>query len=146
KALTARSGTVDSMPSEPVHDSFLSGNPGPEARLLLCCARTEIGPEIAARIEALARLPLDWDFVCASADKHRLTQLLFRNLSAICPASVPPEVRKRLRHRFYTNAGANLKLAHMLAGLVQSFGETPIPVIPFKGSVLAHETYGKLSL
>src|SRR5690606_11843070 len=32
------------------------------------------------------------------------------------------------------------------AGLVQSFGETPIPVIPFKGSVLAHETYGKLSL
>jgi hypothetical protein len=101
---------------------------------------------LVEHVKTLSTLPLDWDFLCASADKHRLTQLLFRNLSAICPESMPADVKGRLRHQFHTNAGSNLRLARGLIGLLQAFRAEAIPVIPFKGSILANCTYGKLAL
>jgi hypothetical protein len=118
----------------------------PEARLVLCCARTEVGPDLAAQIKRLAALPLDWEVVCRAAEKHRLTQLLFRNLSAICPESIPEDIASRLRHQFHVNAGSNLRLGRALTGLLQTFRDEAIPVIAFKGSVLANGTYGKLAL
>jgi Uncharacterised nucleotidyltransferase len=118
----------------------------PEARVLLCCARTELGPDLVARIKALTALPLDWEFLCRIAEKHHLTQLLFRNLSAICPETIPPNITARLRHQFHDNAGSNLRLARTLTGLLQTFRAEAIPVIAFKGSILANCTYGKLAL
>ena len=125
---------------------MLAGALRPEARLVLCCARTEVGPDLVDQIKALASLPLDWEFLCAAAEKHRLTQLLYRNLTAISPGSLPANYAARLRHQFHTNAGANLRLARVLTGLVQTFRAEAIPVIAFKGSILANGTYGKLAL
>lgn len=125
---------------------FLARQLRPEARLLLCCARTDMNRDRVEQARSLASLPLDWEFLCAAADKHRLTQLLFRNLSAITPDCMPPAIRARLRHQFYTNAGSNLKLANALISLLQKFSTAAIPVIPFKGSILANGTYGKLAL
>jgi hypothetical protein len=133
-----------SGPYEP--DSFLSRELRPEARLILCCARTQVGPEMVGVIHTLSKLPLDWEFLCASADKHRLTQLLFRNLSAISPESMPAGIRARLRHQFHSNAGSNLRLARTQIGLQQRFSAEAIPLVPFKGSILACCTYGKLAL
>ncbi|MFC1681472.1 nucleotidyltransferase family protein [Pseudomonadota bacterium] len=113
---------------------------------MLGCARTVVEPEEAESIRVLAEQPLDWEYLCKSAEKHRLTQLLFRNLTSICPDSIPPDVQKLLRYRFYSNAGTNLKLAHALTGLLQLFAERDIEVIPFKGSILANGAYGKLAL
>jgi hypothetical protein len=118
----------------------------PEARLVLCCARTEVGPDLVEQIKALAALPLDWEFLCGAAEKHRVTQLLFRNLTAICPGSIPANIATRLRHQFHSNAGSNLRLGRALTGLVQAFRAESIPVIAFKGSILANDTYGKLAL
>ena len=112
----------------------------------MACARTEVSAESAAEIRALAAEPLDWELLCSSADKHRVTQLLFRNLSAICPEALPADVKARLRHQFHANAGTNLKLARALVTLYRTFAAHGVPVIPFKGSVLAIETYGKLAL
>ena len=114
--------------------------------LLLCCARTQVGTAETGRIKTLASRPLDWEFLCATTDKHRLTQLLFRNLSAICPEVLPAEYSARLRHQFRTNAGNNLRLARALTCLLQRFAAEAIPVIAFKGCVLANCTYGKLAL
>lgn len=126
--------------------AFLLRELRPEARVILCCARTEVSPELTAEIRALVGLPLDWDFLCRSADKHRVTQMLFRNLSGICREAVPADIKVRLRHQFHTNAGANLKLARALITVYRAFEAQDIPVIPFKGSVLAIGTYGKLAL
>jgi hypothetical protein len=127
-------------------DSFLSRELRPEAKLILCCARTQVEPDVVEVVKTLSNLPLDWKFLCASADKHRLTQLLFRNLSTISPESVPENIKARLRHQFHLNAGSNLRLARALIGLLQTFSAEAIPVIPFKGSILANCTYGKLAL
>ena len=118
----------------------------PEARIVLCCARTEVGPDLVAQIKELTALPLDWEFLCRIAEKHRLTQLLFRNLSAICPESIPANITAQLRHQFHGNAGSNLRLGRTLIGLLQTFRAEAIPVIAFKGSILANSTYGKLAL
>jgi hypothetical protein len=118
----------------------------PEARLVLRCARTQVGPDLVEEVKALTSLPLDWEFLCGAAEKHRLTQLLFRNLTAICPESIPANITARLRHQFHTNAGSNLRLGRVLTGLVQTFRAEAIPVIAFKGSILANGTYGKLAL
>lgn len=126
--------------------SFFRRELRPEARVVLGCARTAVSAELAAEIRTLVEGPLDWDFLCRSADKHRVTQLLFRNLSAIRPEAVPADAMARLRHQFHTNAGASLKLARALVTLYRAFGAHGIPVIPFKGSVLAIGTYGKLAL
>jgi hypothetical protein len=134
------------MPSGSCPSSFLDRELSPEALLLLCCARAQIGPHEAGRIKTLAGLPLDWEFLCNAAEKHHLTQLLFRHLSATCPDLMPAECRSRLRQQFRTNAGANLKLAHALINLLKKFAAEAIPVIPFKGSILANCTYGKLAL
>lgn len=125
---------------------FLSRGLRPEGRLLLCCARTTVGPEVIAEITTLTAGPLDWEFLCGSAEKHRLTQLLFRNLSAVCPEAIPADIKARLRHQFHCNAGSNLRLARTLIDLVHTFRAAAIPVIPFKGSILAAGTYGKLAL
>ena len=69
----------------PKPNAFLLRELRPEARVVLACARTRVGPESAAEIRALVAEPLDWELLCDSADKHRVTQLLFRNLTAICP-------------------------------------------------------------
>ena len=136
----------DAISGERRGEPLLARELRPEAQLVLCCARTEVGPELAERIKALAALPLDWEFLCGAADKHRLTQLLFRNLSAICPGSIPADITARLRHQFHVNAGSNLRLGQALIGLVQTFRAEAIPVIAFKGGVLANGTYGKLAL
>ena len=112
----------------------------PEGRLVLCCARTHVGPDMVEQIKALTSLPLDWEFVCWAAEKHRLTQLLFRNLTAICPGSIPADITARLRHQFHTNSGSNLRVGRTLTGLVQAFRDEAIPVIAFKGCVLASGT------
>ena len=125
---------------------LLAGDLRPEARVVLCCARTEVGPDLVEQVKALTSLPLDWEFLCAAAEKHRLTQLLFRNLSSICPGSIPANISARLRHQFHTNAGSNLRMGRALTGLVQAFRAEAIPVIAFKGSILANGTYGKLAL
>jgi hypothetical protein len=118
----------------------------PEAILLLGCARTRIAGDAIEHLKKLAAGRLDWEFLCASAEKHRLTQLLYKNLTSICPDAVPDQIRGRLRYQFNTNAGSNLKLAHTLTALLKKFEAENIPVIPYKGSILANCTYGKLAL
>jgi hypothetical protein len=59
---------------------------------------------------------------------------------------MPEHIKARLRHQFHSNAGSNLRLARALMGLLQTFRAEAIPVIPFKGSILANCAYGKLAL
>jgi hypothetical protein len=127
-------------------DSFFAERLRPEAILLLSCARTEIEASDVERIKTIATEPLDWEFLCASAEKHRLTQLLYKNITSVCPDSLPDEIKGKLRFQFHTNAAFNLTLAHALTVLLKKFEAENIPVIPYKGSILANCTYGKLAL
>jgi Uncharacterised nucleotidyltransferase len=117
----------------------------PEVGLLLCCARTNVTAAIAECIGTLMK-DCDWDYVLQVADYHRVLPLLFHNLNAIAPNAVPQEVFTQLRNHFQFNALRNMSLTQELLQVIDLFQECDIPVIPFKGPVLAIAAYGNLAL
>jgi Uncharacterised nucleotidyltransferase len=117
----------------------------PEIELLLCCARTSITPTTAERIRTLQK-DCDWAYLLQVADRHRVLPLLFHNLNALCPKVVPQAVLTQLRNHFQANALRSMSLTQELLKVVALFQERNIPVIPFKGPVLAISAYGNLAL
>ena len=99
---------------------------------------------------SIDELPLsgtvDWERLLRLAQIHRVTPLLYSRLKSLHPASIPPSIFDQLHDAVQANAARALQLAGELRRLLQNFAEAGIPVIPFKGIVLAVKTYGDLSL
>ena len=118
----------------------------PEQDLLLCCARTYIDRETSERIKILLSKNLNWQYLFQVAQQHAVTPLFYWNLKAVCPEIVPPERLQELRDFFRFNSQRNLSFARELIRLLQLFADQKIPVIPYKGLVLAASAYGNLAL
>ena len=117
-----------------------------EDELLLQCARTALDSSSAEKIKGLVRGGVQWDYLCDKAIRHGVEPLLFWNLNAACPADVPPSTLARLRDDFLSNAQRNLFLARELLQVLKLLGENDIPVIPYKGPLLAISAYENISL
>lgn len=113
-----------------------------EQRLVVQCARTTLKDPDAVR--SLLDKGVDWDIVLELADNHATTQLLYKSLKAHS-VSVPDDVLKRLRHRSEQTARRNLRFMQELVAIVELFEEQGIPVIPYRGPVLASVAYGDVS-
>jgi Uncharacterised nucleotidyltransferase len=124
----------------------LKGIDCPEQELLLCCARKHIDAETAAQIHNLLSYKLDWQRLCQIADYHAVTPLLYWNLKTVCPEKIPTEILQVLREFFHLNSQRNMIFVRELIGLLQLFADRNIPVIPYKGLVLAASAYGNLAL
>ena len=118
----------------------------PEIELLLCCARIQPSSEISQQIQNLVQQSINWDFLLQTAARHCILPLLYQNLKTLCPEAVPKSVLSQFRIFFNTNAQHNLFLTQELLNLLKLFDEHDIPVIPFKGPVLAALAYGNLAL
>ena len=118
----------------------------PEVELLFCCARTCLDPISAERIKSLLREDIDWGYLLQTASRWRVRPLLYRNLKAVCPEGVPEAILAQLRDHFHTNAQRNLFLVGELLKILRLFEMQRIPVIPFKGPVLAASVYSNLAL
>lgn len=124
-----------------------------ERELLVCCARTEASPEIAASIRALAEpnesvaaSDVDWDYLTLLARRHSIIPLLYRQLERHASEFVPRDQFAKLKRQYQENAARNILLADELCRLVQLFSEAGIEAIPYKGPVLAVFAYGDLAL
>lgn len=118
----------------------------PEHELLLCCARTQLAPETAERICALAGRQLDWEYLFQLASRHKLSPLLCWQLKTVAAELIPPSVHEQLRTWLSATSRRNLQLAAELLQLLQLFHEHDISAIPYKGAVLAETVYGNLAL
>src|SRR5208283_3141387 len=132
------------MPESLVHSQ--NGRNRHEVDLLLSCARTEITPEISDRIRAIVRTGIDWIALIRLAMHHDVMPLLYRNLQKICPESVPENVLRPLRNRYYVQAAQARRRTGELARILPLFEEHDILAVPYKGPVLAQRLYGDLSL
>lgn len=117
-----------------------------EIELLLCCTRTEMSPEYADRIRYLISQNIDWNELLQIARRHGVLPLLYWQLKDICPKVVPPNVLAQLQENFSTNAKKNLALTAELLKIIKLFQQNGIPIIPFKGSILAISVYKSLGL
>lgn len=125
--------------------SLLDGAP-PELQLLVACARLNLEPETAERIAALAGGDLDWNSVARLAKRHGLTALAAWHLQAVCSDRVPPARLTQLQGELNQNHNRNLYLAGELFKLLDRFESCGIPVVAFKGPVLAYAVYQNLAL
>lgn len=118
----------------------------PEAELLLCCARIDRSPEAAARIRALLRESMNWEYLLRTARRHGIAPLLYWHLDALCPEDVPEDILDRLRNHFRRNNVRNLFLTGELLRLLNVFGAQGITAVPYKGPALTASVYGNLAL
>jgi hypothetical protein len=118
----------------------------PETELLLCCARTHLAAETAGRVRTLLQGDLDWTALISAAEVHGVTPLLYSNLNAIWPGTIPKASLDPLRDRYQANAKRSLKLLSELSGLLKDFAAHGIRAIPFKGPALAESIYGNATL
>jgi hypothetical protein len=100
----------------------------------------------AARIKTLLQIDLNWDYLTQLAARQRVMPLLYWNLNHLCPEMVPRSVLSQLRGDFHANIQHNLHLMNELLTLLTCFEQQHIPVIAFKGPVLAVVAHGNLAL
>ena len=117
-----------------------------EKNLLLCCARAEASPEVAARIRTLAALDVDWNYLALLARRHSITPLLYRQLERHASELVPFIYFAKLKLEYQANSARNIILTEELCRLVKLFNDAGIETIPYKGPVLALFAYGDLAL
>jgi hypothetical protein len=116
----------------------------PEFQLLLYCATSQ--PALRQIKQNVDESAIDWGKLLALADQHCVRPLLLQSLKAVCWDAVPPSVRLELDGFCKSNARRNLLLAAELLRLLRSFDENEVPVVAFKGPILADAVYGDLSL
>ncbi len=130
-----------------LNTEILGVNVSPEMQLLLCCASTQIDAAKTEQIKSLIQqADLDWQKITSSAWKHGLMPLLYTNLNAIAPDSVPKDVLNQLRNLFYTNAQRSFMLTGELVQILRLLQENGILAVPYKGPVLANLLYGNIGL
>src|SRR5258706_13834571 len=83
-------------------------------------------------------LPTEWDWgaFAKTCDRHHLAALVFCRLKASRKA-VPLGLFEFLRRRFYEISTNNYSLAKELVGITELFQEHRIPVLAYKGPVVA---------
>ena len=122
------------------------GGVSPETQLLVCCARTRVAPHVIEKIRHLLVEALDWDFILAEAHEHSIFPLLERQLRNVAPGLVPPAPAARLKSETRANAVRCLAFSAELIRIMASLDSRGIPAIPYKGSVIAAQAYGDITL
>ena len=117
----------------------------PEVELLLCCTRTCMDSQTAARIVFLLQKDIDWNYLLQTALWHGVIPLLYWSLNFTCPEAVPQVILSQLRECFHNLARRNLFLTGELLKLLSLFTAHNIPAIPYKGPILATSAYGNLA-
>jgi Uncharacterised nucleotidyltransferase len=91
-------------------------------------------------------LKTDWDVVFSQALRHAVFPQVYRYLTDISVATLPPEILAKARTLYLAQAYRNLRLATDLIGILALFESQGIPAIPFKGPLLAAVAYGDATL
>lgn len=117
-----------------------------EAELLIACARTELTQPMKERIKALAGLNVDWGLLLQLSQAHAVTPLVYFNLRKTRVNQLPKDYLEQLQKIYQSTTTQNLSFTQELLRLLKLFNDENIPVIPFKGPLLALMVYNNLSL
>ncbi|MDD4650594.1 MAG: nucleotidyltransferase family protein [Methanothrix sp.] len=103
----------------------------PESQFILDCLRSNFQQDQELQIDSC----LNWDAILETAFRHRVIPHLFQAMRS-------QQMPVALREQYDCNALNSLKLAGELKRILAIL---PVAAIPFKGPVLAFQTYGNLS-
>jgi hypothetical protein len=114
-----------------------------EFQLLLYCARSLPG---AGPIRDLVNKGVNWQRLLQLAQQHGVRPMLFQGLKSVCWNAVPQTTQLELERFDAENVQKNLLFAGELLRLLGVFQQNGVPIVAFKGPVLAETVYGDLSL
>jgi hypothetical protein len=117
-----------------------------EARLMIACAQTNPGPQAVSDVAEILRGSLDWDYIFRIANRNAVLPLISRNLLHRWKDSLPQDVRDTFSSGHQQQIQRNMVATARLLKLVEEFRSSNIPVLPFKGPLLAIRAYRDLSL
>lgn len=112
-----------------------------EIALLLACARTTRDDD---NIRGLLTRDLDWSFLLEQAARHGVDPMLYHHLSQSESKGLPPDVEETLRARREETLVYNLHRLQGLLKVAEALEDDGIPVLAFKGPLLAQRYYDNL--
>src|SRR5512136_452341 len=118
----------------------------PEHELLLCIARTRGAQAQAERAHELLRGGIDWPAVLMTALDHGVMPLVYKNFPILGPETAPAAFLSDLRALYLANTYRNLSLTRELLNVLTTLESVGVPVVAYKGPVLAVMAYGDTSL
>jgi hypothetical protein len=135
------------LDSAPILDQReLGSDRSAEIELLLCCSHTHPDERQLTRIQNLVRQQLDWTYLLERATYHNVLPLIDRQLRKIEDYAIPADVVEQIHVNFNNNFQSNLRLTAELVKLSRLFEARSIPMLSFKGPILAQIAYGNLAL
>jgi hypothetical protein len=122
--------------------SQITGPQIEEGFVLLCAvAGAELSREQIERIASLDFTAVDWQEFMRLAEHHGIIPLAARNLMEHA-RGLPEGIDATLRSSYELNLKRGLWFAAELGRIVRNFDLQGLPVMPFKGPVLAQSVYG----
>ena len=121
--------------------SYLADMLRPEDLLLLSCARSELDGNATTELEQRLAVDLDWQYVLRHALRHGIEVLVRDHLSTY-GSRIPKDVMEFLAARACQVTFRNRRQMDELTGCVALLENNGVPVIPFKGPLLAEMLYG----
>jgi hypothetical protein len=97
-------------------------------------------------MENLLRQGIDWTEFCQMAVQHGILPLVCWHLKNFEEEFVPAAIRARFNEYSLRIVQHNFRYVRELLKIVSIFNESSIPVIPFKGPLLAAAAYKNLAL
>jgi protein O-GlcNAc transferase len=127
-------------------DVTIMGSTGDCLRLLFACAQVPLTESGKIAIREILAEDVDWTVFARKALGHGLAGLAGHNLAQAAPDLVPGDIFDALRMTLEQARRKNRALFDELGGVLEALAKAGIEAIPFKGPVLALETYGDLGL
>jgi Uncharacterised nucleotidyltransferase len=118
---------------------------GVEHSVLLLIARRDLNDARSVELCRLLQGSIDWNYLVDTARQHSLLPLLYRHLNGV-QTYVPPAEFERIRQETVENSQSVLYLLTQLRTVLNRFHEEHVPVLVFKGPILAQLAYGEISL
>lgn len=112
-----------------------------EDEVLLLAARVELTDEGRRALAGFLHRPLDWSYLTATAEAHRIAPLLCRHLSAHGWEAVPEAAQARLDTVARAAALQGLQALAELGPILSAADRAGLPVLPLKGAALIEQVY-----
>lgn len=115
-----------------------------EDELLILLLQSDYVPEREIKVKNLIK-EVDWECLINKASYHGLRPLLYSNLIEY-QSKVPDDILHILKDYYFINTRKNLLFLGELIRLVKHFETRNINLIPYKGPILAIQSYNDLSM
>jgi hypothetical protein len=117
-----------------------------EDQILVLSSRTQLNAEQTKPLQTLLAEKLDWHHLRTMALRHHVLPLLYQNLRYSQSPHIPNDVLDHMREDVAEITRYSLLLTSELFQLLDLLAQHNIPVVPFKGPLLAIQAYANLAL